>query len=164
MVAAAAILVLVVCLVAAAASDLAKYRIPNSLCLGVAASFLLYAAAVPLPLAVVGTRLAVCLAVLVVASVGFGLRLMGGGDAKLMAAVALWLGWRYLAPFLLLMAIFGGVLGLALLLARRLMPQPVPDGHWWSKLLLRQSGVPYGVAISLAAIVILARFRGELLP
>ncbi len=162
MLASAALALFVICLAAAAASDAIRYRIPNALCLGVAGAFALYA--ISLPLAVVGAHVAAGVAVLVVATAGFALRLMGGGDAKLLAAVALWLGFRNLLPFLLLMAVIGGVLGILLLAARRLAPDPVPPGRWWSLVLLRQSGVPYGVAIALAALVLLARFPGELLP
>ncbi len=160
----AALALLALCLAAAAVSDMVKYRIPNMLCLGVAGAFVLYAFGAPLTLAALGAHAAAGLAVLVVGTLAFAMRIMGGGDAKLMAAVALWLGWQGLPPFLLLMALIGGALGLLLLLARRLGPQPVPDGRWWSLLLRRQSGVPYGVAIALAALVLFARFPGELLP
>jgi len=159
--ASAALAILVICLAAAAASDVVRYRIPNALCLGVAGAFVLYAPA--LPLASVAAHAATGLAVLAVVAAGFALGLMGGGDAKLLAAVALWLGWRTLVPFLLVMAIAGGVLGLALLAARRMAPDPAPPGRWWSLILSRQSGVPYGVAIAAAALFMLARFPGEVL-
>jgi prepilin peptidase CpaA len=162
--AALALAILVLCLVAAAVSDAAKYRIPNTLCLGIAAAFLLYALGAAISFEVLGAHLAAGFAVLVVAAVGFALRIMGGGDAKLLAAVALWLGWKGLPPFLLLMAVIGGALALMLLAARRLAPKPIPTGHWWSALLLRRGDVPYGVAISAAALILLARFPGELLP
>ena len=160
----AALAILVLCLVAAAASDVAKYRIPNALCLGVAGAFLLYAYGAALAFPVLGAHLAAGLAVLVVAVVGFALRIIGGGDAKLLAAVSLWLGWNGLPPFLLLMAVIGGALALLLLVARRLAPKPIPAGRWWSTLLLRRGDVPYGVAISAAALILFARFPGELLP
>ncbi|HUK58458.1 MAG TPA: prepilin peptidase [Stellaceae bacterium] len=164
MLTALALVLLVVCLLGAAASDAAKYRIPNTLCLGVVAAFLIYAAGAALSFSVLGAHLAAGVAVLVVAAAGFALRLMGGGDAKLLAAVALWLGWKGLPPFLLLMAVIGGVLALMLLAARRLAPKPIPTGRWWSALLLRRGDVPYGVAISAATLILLARFPGELLP
>jgi len=161
MLASAAFALLIVCLAAAAASDAVRYQIPNGLCLGVAGAFVLYAPA--LPLAAVAAHVATGLGVLALVAAGFALGLMGGGDAKLLAAVALWLGWRTLLPFLLVMALAGGVLGLALLAARRMAPEPVPPGRWWSRLLSRQSGVPYGVAIAAAAFFMLARFPAEIL-
>lgn len=45
--------------------------------------------------------------------VGFGLfsaSLIGGGDAKLLAAVSLWMGWNNLVPFMFWMLIFGGMI------------------------------------------------------
>ncbi|MCE3230711.1 MAG: hypothetical protein K0R76_665 [Alphaproteobacteria bacterium] len=51
--------------------------------------------------------------------VGFGLfatALIGGGDAKLLAAVSLWVGWHNLVPFVLWMVILGGVISGAYLL------------------------------------------------
>jgi prepilin peptidase CpaA len=156
-----ALAIFVICLAAAAASDLAKYRIPNALSIGVAASFAL---AVPaLPFALVLSHAAAGVTVLVIAALCFALRLMGGGDAKLIAAAALWMGWQNLAPFLLLMAVVGGALGLLLLAARRLVPEP-PRGRWWSPLLARRAGVPYGVAIAAAAIAMIPHFPPLLLP
>ena len=49
----------------------------------------------------------------------FGLNLVGGGDAKLLAASALWIGYEQLVPFLLYVTIFGGALALLLLAYRR---------------------------------------------
>jgi len=161
--AAAGLGILALCLTLAAGSDALRYRIPNTLCLGVAAAFLLYAFGAALSLPVLGAHLAAGLAVLVVAILGFAFRVMGGGDAKLLAAVALWLGWKGLPPFLLLMGVIGGALALALLAARRLAPKPIPTDRWWSTLLLRRGDVPYGVAISAAALILIARFPGELL-
>ncbi len=163
MLAAAGLALGALCLALAAASDAARYRIPNTLCLGVAAAFFIHAVGAAMPFAVLGAHVAAGLAVLVVAVVGFAFRVMGGGDAKLLAAVALWLGWRGLPPFLLLMAVIGGALALALLAARRLAPKPIPTDRWWSALLLRRGDVPYGIAISAAALVFIARFPHELL-
>jgi len=49
---------------------------------------------------------------------------VGGGDAKLMAAAALWLGFEHLFAFLLWTAILGGGLALLLLAYRRMLPPP----------------------------------------
>jgi prepilin peptidase CpaA len=134
---------------------LAKYRIPNALSIGVAASFALATPA--LPLSLILSHATAGAVVLVVAAICFAFRLMGGGDAKLIAAAALWMGWQDLAPFLLLMAVVGGALGLLLLVARRVVPAP-PQDRWWSPLLARHAGIPYGVAIAAAAIAMIPRF------
>lgn len=69
----------------------------------------------------------------------FALGLMGGGDVKLLAAVALWFPWQALGLLLLLMSIIGGVVTLVTVIHHRMSKR------------LGQPEVPYGVAISLAA-------------
>ena len=49
----------------------------------------------------------------------FSLGWIGGGDAKLAAAAALWIGWGSLLDFGLSTAIYGGVLTVALMLMRK---------------------------------------------
>jgi len=70
----------------------------------------------------------------------FALNMMGGGDVKLIGALALWLPLGQLVPFLLVMSIIGGVITLAM----------------WAREKIRKSGsvleVPYGVAIALAGL------------
>ncbi len=78
----------------------------------------------------------------------FFLRVFGGGDAKLMAALALWTGLADLSRFALLTAIFGGVLALALLFMRRM--------NWgangrFAHLVAKDAPIPYGIAIVAAA-------------
>jgi prepilin peptidase CpaA len=74
----------------------------------------------------------------------FALGMMGGGDVKLIAALALWLPFGPLFDMLLLMAVLGGVLTLVMLVLHRLQKaQGQPE-------------IPYGVAIALAGIVVLA--------
>jgi prepilin peptidase CpaA len=78
----------------------------------------------------------------------FALRIFGGGDAKLMAALALWTGFVDLSRFALLTAIFGGVLALTLLVMRRM--------NWrrdsrFAHLLAKDAPIPYGIAIVAAA-------------
>ena len=66
----------------------------------------------------------------------FALGAMGGGDVKLIGALALWLPWQALLIMLLIMSIAGGALTAAMLVRHRLRKQ---DG---------QIEVPYGVAIA----------------
>ena len=79
-------------------------------------------------------------AVLVLAGFGFlfSRGLMGGGDVKLIAALALWFNFSALLNFLVLMSLLGGVLSLVYLILARRTPQEAPIE------------VPYGVAIALA--------------
>ena len=62
----------------------------------------------------------------------FQLRLVGGGDAKLLAAAALWVGYEQLIPFLVYVTIFGGVLALVLLAYRCAPADALPLPNWAS--------------------------------
>ena len=96
------------------------------------------------------------LAVLAVTFVFFARGWIGGGDAKLAAATALWLGFDHLMAYLLYASIFGGVLTLAMI-RFRLMPLPAALGRAGMgeapapKL---DGGVPYGIALAAAALLI----------
>ncbi len=82
----------------------------------------------------------------------FSLGVFGGGDAKMIPAVLLWVGPAPLPEFLQITAISGGVLTLLLLGMRFLVPQPAAPGFAYEAL-KPGAGVPYGVAIALGAIV-----------
>jgi prepilin peptidase CpaA len=93
----------------------------------------------------------------------FHFRMLGGGDAKLLAAVALWFGWSSLAEYLVLVGLLGGAFGLMLLVVRRTALASVPA---WARLglalprVLREGEpVPYGVAIGGAALAVMAMNR-----
>ena len=70
-------------------------------------------------------HLAAGAAVLVLTFVMFSRGWVGGGDAKLAAATALWFGFAHLLDYLLYASIFGGVLTLALI-QFRMLPLPAP--------------------------------------
>ncbi len=108
----------VLLLLAAAATDVARYRIPNVIVYAIVATFLVGAA---FNFAWPTTALAI-LAGVVMFLVGAGLfaaGLFGGGDVKLIAAMALWTGFAGLPRFLLVMTAAGGLLGLLWLARRR---------------------------------------------
>jgi prepilin peptidase CpaA len=95
------------------------------------------------------------LAVLAVTFALFACGWIGGGDAKLAAATALWLGFDPLMSYLVYASLFGGVLTLAIM-RYRLMPLPaVLEGRDWALRLHRaDAGVPYGIALAAAALAI----------
>jgi prepilin peptidase CpaA len=95
-------------------------------------------------------------AAVLVVSFGFFTRgWIGGGDAKLAAATALWLGFDYLVNYLLYASLLGGALTL-LLIQFRLVPLPgLLAGQYWAQQLHRQDGdVPYGIALAGAALLV----------
>jgi prepilin peptidase CpaA len=86
----------------------------------------------------------------------FALGWIGGGDAKLFAAVCLWLGFHDLAPYALLASVFGGVLTLGLVLLRQWpLPGALARQGWIVKLHDARSGIPYGVALACGAFALL---------
>jgi prepilin peptidase CpaA len=95
------------------------------------------------------------LAVLAVTFTFFACGWIGGGDAKLAAATALWLGFDPLLEYLLTASIFGGALTLVIM-RFRLMPMPaLLQGQEWAMRLHRvDAGVPYGIALAAAALTV----------
>ena len=81
----------------AAASDLLTMRIANSVSLGLVAAFLVIALIAGMPAQEMLIHLAVGAALLLAGMLLFGLNLVGGGDAKLLAAAGLWIGYDQLA-------------------------------------------------------------------
>ena len=103
----------------------------------------------------IGMHLAAAAVVLAVAFVFFSQGWIGGGDAKLAAATALWFGFAHLLDYLLYASIFGGVLTLALLQFRRLpLPGVLSRQAWIRRLHDRAGDVPYGIALAAAALAV----------
>ena len=114
--------VTIVLLVMAAVSDITRYRIPNTIVYAIVAAFAVGAIFDFAWPAIVWPVLAGAAMFLLGAGL-FALGLFGGGDVKLIAAMALWTGFADLPRFLLIMGAAGGLIGLVLLL-KRLRQQP----------------------------------------
>jgi prepilin peptidase CpaA len=141
--------------------DVRKRRIPNALSLAVAALGLTRILLVDDPVAA-GYTLMAGAAILVVAFLLFWRDVIGGGDAKLLPAMALFIGYRNLLDFLFLMSLCGGVLALAIMARdnfgpRRLRPPASgPGGEITASIAApTRSTVPYGVAIAVAGVITL---------
>jgi prepilin peptidase CpaA len=136
----------------AALSDASRLIIPNWISIALAVIFPIAALSVGAPLMGVGLNILFGFGVLAVGFVLFQFNVFGGGDAKLLAAVAIWTGTTAILPFILWTAIAGGVMALVLLTARQL----IPAGSYPSfvdHLLKKQNGIPYGVAIMFGALM-----------
>lgn len=135
--------------------DLTTYTIPNWLSVALVAGFPIAALAVGLPLPVVGFHFAIGVAALIAGMVMFALRWIGGGDAKLFAAAALWLGWPALMTYLAVTGLAGGALAIGLLgLRSPLLRGYVLSGPaWFVRLAEPNENAPYGVAIAVGALV-----------
>ncbi len=140
----------------AAFGDVRNRRIPNALSLAVAMLGVVRLLMAGDPgMAVTGV-----LAAAAVLAVGFGLfwwGLIGGGDAKLAAAAILLVGHRALPDFIVTMSLAGLVVSMAVVAGhwRRRRAIPLAEGAS-AEVSMPRPTVPYGVAIAVAAILILA--------
>lgn len=138
----------------AAYSDLKSYTLPNFISLILVAGFALIMVILQPPLSAVGWHVGVGAILFVIGFILFATGLFGGGDVKVIAALGLWLGPMNVLSFLTLMTIFGGVLAVALLVFRKIeIPQHWLENSAIAGLHSKEEGIPYGVAIALAALI-----------
>ena len=140
--------------IVAALRDVTSYTIPNGVSLALLALFPLAAFGMGLPLSAIGLDLAVGAGALAAGMAMFALGWIGGGDAKLFAAAALWLGWPAVLTDLAVTGLAGGGLAVVLLALRSTHVRPfVPNGPaWFGRLAEPGENVPYGVAIAVGAL------------
>jgi len=133
-------------LLVAAVIDVRTFTISNRLNAAVALMAPLYWFSIGLPLwPDVAIQLALGLGVFILLAGAFYAGMMGGGDVKLAAALALWFSPLSTVKFLVLMSIAGGVLTLVVMVLHRVR---------------RREGrpeIPYGVAIAFGGLAILAQ-------
>ena len=139
----------------AASSDLLTMTISNRVSLILIGGFLMLAGISGMGMVEILGHIGAGALVLLVAFGFFTRGSIGGGDAKLAAATALWLGFDYLLPYLLYASLFGGALTL-LLVQFRMAPLPpaLARHEWLERLHRREAGVPYGIALAAAALAI----------
>jgi len=139
----------------AASSDLITMTISNRISLVLIASFFVLALMWNMPLAEIGMHAGAAATVLVVAFIFFARGWIGGGDAKLAAAAALWLGFDQLLNSLLFASLLGGLLTLAIMRFRLMtLPPALANQEWVNRLHRMDSGIPYGIALAVAALMI----------
>jgi prepilin peptidase CpaA len=151
-------------LVIIAYGDVRTRRIPNVLAAAIATLGLIRMIIAGDPIGAIHTAGASA-AVFAVAFLLFWGGVLGGGDAKLVAAIVLVIGYDHLFGFLLLMSVCGGAVALAVL-ARdnlallytrflRFTKMPFATRILESLATPTRSTVPYGVAIAAAGVVTL---------
>lgn len=132
------------CVVAAAICDLRAFEIPDGLSIALLVLALGYGLLTP------GfnwlSHVAAPVGVFAFGLLLFAKGWMGGGDVKLLTAIAAWTGLAGLLPFLVGVSLAGGVLALLLIIARRAVagrssPQNLP------RMLAADAPLPYAVAI-----------------
>ena len=133
-------------LVVAAVIDVRTFTISNKLNLAIAGLAPLYWWSAALPLwPDVTVQVAAGAAVFALLAMAFFVGMMGGGDVKLAAALALWFSPAATVKFLLIMSVAGGVLTLVVLAVHRLRAKA------------GRVQVPYGVAIAAGGLAILTQ-------
>jgi prepilin peptidase CpaA len=139
----------------AAFSDLFTMTISNVVSIILIGSFFLLAVLFDLSLAEIGLHIACGFGVLVVTFFFFTRGWIGGGDAKLASATALWLGFDKLLDYSLYAALMGGALTVALLMLRKWpLPSVLTTRQWIVRLHDNGSGVPYGIALAIAGLIL----------
>lgn len=150
-----ALLVFPVAMTFAGALDLLTFTIPNRVSLALLAGFLAAAPMAGMPLPTFLTHLGAGVSMLLVGFAMFSRGWIGGGDAKLMAAAALWLGFDSLLVYLFWTALLGGGLSLLLLAYRRYFPPLwLMRQQWAMRLHDPREGIPYGIALAAAGLLV----------
>ncbi|MBX9991263.1 A24 family peptidase [Phreatobacter oligotrophus] len=140
----------------AAASDLFTMTISNRVSLVLVAGFMVLAIVTGMSWPTIGMHVAAGFLVLSIGFVCFAFGWMGGGDAKLAASTALWLGWSQLLDYAIWASLFGGVLTLGLLALRGapLHPPFLMREGWYARITDEKTGIPYGIALAAAGLIL----------
>jgi len=139
----------------AASSDLLTMRIANWLVAVIVGAYFVLALLAQLPWSEIGVSVASAVIVLAIAFAFFAFGWIGGGDAKLVSATTLWVGFGLMLPYLIYAALLGGGLTLLMLALRRYpLPAWLARHKWIDRLHDRKSGVPYGIALAIAGLLV----------
>jgi|SRR5215210_3016980 len=139
----------------AASSDLLTMTISNRISLLLIGGFFALALLTGMNGAELLSHIAAGLLVLAITFGFFARGWVGGGDAKLAAATALWLGFDHLLAYFIYASLLGGGLTLALLQFRNLpLPSVLLGQQWIERLHNQHAGIPYGIALAAAALLI----------
>jgi prepilin peptidase CpaA len=139
----------------AASSDLLTMTIANRVSIILIAGFGLLAVLSGMSASDLLSHVAAAATVLVAVFVFFARGWIGGGDAKLATATALWFGFAHLLDYLFYASLLGGALTLAIIYFRGMpLPRVFVGLPWAERLHRSDSGVPYGIALAAAALVV----------
>jgi prepilin peptidase CpaA len=142
-------------MVFAAISDLLTLTISNRISIALAVLFIAMAIACGLPAREILWHLACGAAMLLFAFGLFALGWIGGGDAKLAAATAIWLGFDHLGDYALSASALGGLLTLSIIGLRKWpLPAVLLARQWATRLHEPGTGIPYGIALASAGLIL----------
>ena len=150
-------LILPLLLVVAAWSDITTMTIPNWISGILLVSYFILAPIFGLSWADIGWASLNAFAVLLIGMFLFAMKWLGGGDAKLLTATALWFGFPAAWTYIVVVMAFGGGVAFGLIMFRKLaLPSPVQGVEWVQKLHAPDGDLPYGTAIAIAGLVLLS--------
>jgi prepilin peptidase CpaA len=140
----------------AALADLFTMTIPNRVSLLLIAGYFALALYLHQPWGVIALHASCGAVMLMLTFAMFNFGWIGGGDAKLASATALWLGWGVLFQYGLVASLIGGVLTLAIVELRRhdQLPAKLISVDFIARLADKSGGVPYGIALALAGLIV----------
>jgi len=139
----------------AASSDIFTMTISNRVSLALVAGFLLLAAFSGMGPTEILIHAGAGALVLLVAFFCFAMGWVGGADAKVVAAAAVWFGFAHLMDYLLYASLFGGALTLLLVQFRQWpLPSHLASQDWLLRLHAKESRIPYGIALAMGALLI----------
>lgn len=143
-------------MVFAAVSDMVSMTIANRVSVILVATFMIIAPLVGLSWPQYGMHLAAGAALLTITFALFSFGAMGGGDAKLISATAVWMGFGdALLQYLIVSTIIGGVLTVAIVLYRNSqLPIVAGDIDFLRRISDKSEGIPYGIALGLGGLLI----------
>jgi prepilin peptidase CpaA len=138
----------------AAMLDLFTMTIPNKISLVLLGSFLVIAPLTGMPWDQYFIHMGIGFAVLVAGIALFAFGLLGGGDAKLLAAASLWIGYNDLLMYMVTAAYIGAALSIAIVIYRGMLPPRWAIGlNWAMRLYNKKEGIPYGIALAGGALL-----------
>ena len=139
----------------AASSDLLTMTISNRVSLALIGGFFALTLVTGMSIADIASHMAAAALVLMFTFTFFARGWIGGGDAKLAAATALWFGFDHLLDYLIYASLFGGALTLLLIQFRQWpVPGVLARQEWVQRLHDKNGGVPYGIALAAAALAV----------
>lgn len=139
----------------AAAMDLFTMTIPNRVSVVMVAAFFPIALLAGLAPVDIAWHVAAGVAALAVGVLLFAGGWFGGGDAKLLAAIALWLGFENLPAYLVYVAFAGAALAGVFLTIRSVpLPRVFLGEAWALRLHRRDGGIPYGIALAAGVLLV----------
>ena len=145
--------------VTAAISDFFTLKIPNWLNAVIAVSVIPFVLMSDMPMEVFAGHIVAGLVTFVFGFMLFSAHIFGGGDAKMLAACAVWVGWDSLMEFAIITAFAGGALVLAMKIwvffaSRKDHKDMIKNMKWAQNFLSKRPQLPYGIAIATGSVII----------